>query len=558
MTLMNADAFRISIDALTRTSLILLYAPVVLFCYWRLITRLAPSAKRLASFMLAAQIAIIVIAQFAQPASAFDRWLWDFHEEWNIPATFATLQLGTVGGVALLSAWLARGQPLGPRLYLVGLGVIFWFLAADEFLALHEDLPNWELRYIALGAGLVLATALAALRSGPRSRLWHGALLVGLALSVAGAIVVNALPIPCDSLLVLRFDGCIEFFVLEESLEFLGIWLTLVAVLGHFSEAAGSPKRGARLTLYALPLAWMLVLVLNALVPRLESRLLAQPAAVQFKSDVALRGRHIDRDADRVVLRLYVSAPQAATIGLGYSVHLVDQVTGASVASNDVWADRQHGIWLLGADYAPLYRQWIEVEIAPDTPVNRAYWIVLALWRPQEGGEFKRQKVFASDLPQLDDRQIILDEFALPADTTSASAVPLASFANGFLLEAPRLPEQATAGETLAIAFDWRSDQDSGDADYSQFLHFVHADSGLWWGYDQFPLGARLPTRLWYSGLADSETWQIPLPADLAPGSYALFTGLYRASDLQRVPATDADGTPWLDMRVALGNLVIQ
>ena len=94
--------------------------------------------------------------------------------------------------------------------------------------------------------------------------------------------------------------------------------------------------------------------------------------------------------------------------------------------------------------------------------------------------------------------------------------------------------------------------------DYTQFLHFRHEVSGTWWVYDQQPLGPRLPTRLWYNGLIDSETWQVPLPADLAPGQYNVFTGLYRQSDLERVPASDADGMPFLDGRVPLGSLIVE
>ena len=81
---------------------------------------------------------------------------------------------------------------------------------------------------------------------------------------------------------------------------------------------------------------------------------------------------------------------------------------------------------------------------------------------------------------------------------------------------------------------------------------------GDWWVYDQQPLGPRLPTRLWYSGLADSEVWYVPLPDDLAPGLYTVFTGMYRLVDKERVPARDADGKPWLDARVWLGMLTLE
>ena len=82
--------------------------------------------------------------------------------------------------------------------------------------------------------------------------------------------------------------------------------------------------------------------------------------------------------------------------------------------------------------------------------------------------------------------------------------------------------------------------------------------SGSWFVFDQQPLRPRLPTRLWYAGLADSETWQVMLPADLPPGRYSVFTGLYRAHDQERVPARQADGTPWLDARVPIGIITIE
>ena len=93
-----------------------------------------------------------------------------------------------------------------------------------------------------------------------------------------------------------------------------------------------------------------------------------------------------------------------------------------------------------------------------------------------------------------------------------------------------------------------------------QFIRTTTAslvETSAWWVYDQQPLGPRFPTGLWYSGLADTEVWQVPLPDDLAPGKYTVFTGLYRRSDLKRVPAYDAEGTPWLDARVPLGIISI-
>ena len=118
------------------------------------------------------------------------------------------------------------------------------------------------------------------------------------------------------------------------------------------------------------------------------------------------------------------------------------------------------------------------------------------------------------------------------------------------------MPERAQPGNPLPIAFAWRADE-RGTDDYTQFLHFMHEGSGEWLVYDQQPLGPRLPTRLWYAGLSDSETWLVPLPADLAPGAYEAYTGLYRSSDKERVPARDANGNLFQDARVPIGVLIV-
>ena len=546
----------LSTESLIRLLVLLLYVPVCLAAYRLLLPRLSPSAKRFAGGMLAAQVVVILLAAQIQPATRFEYWLWNFHEEWNIPATFAAVQLAAVGGVALLASWFARTEAALSRWYWVGIGLVFLFLAVDEYLALHEAIPEWELRYIALGASVVAATLALAWRSAPSARKWHASLLFGLAMSVAGAMLVNALPIPCDGLGPLRFEGCLEFYFLEESLEFLGIWLTLVALLGQFSDALPRATRKVRRLLYALPALAILAIFLNSLTPRLELRLLAQPASVAFRSGIHLRGFHIERSGQATTARLYLAARQADFMGLGVSIHLVDQVSGESIASSDEWVDRQHGIWLFGPDYTPMYRQTMRVTLPPQTPPNRALWVVLTLWRWKEG-EYARMKVIGSELQLLDDRQVVLSEMALPGDAPAPSPTSLAVFDNGFTLEELELPARAQAGDALPLRFAWRSDAD-GIEDHIQFLHFVHDESGAWWGYDQQPLGPRLPTRLWHSGLGDSETWLVPLPEDLAPGSYTVYTGLYRHRDNERIPALDAAGKLWSDARVRLGSIFLE
>ncbi len=255
-----------------------------------------------------------------------------------------------------------------------------------------------------------------------------------------------------------------------------------------------------------------------------------------------------------VFLYLPLSAIDA---GLGYSVHLVDQASGMSLLQRDAWAHRQSGYWLRARRYLKVFQNLIDVRLTPDLAANRALWVVLTLWQ-MHGDDVAPLKVLQSDQRLLSETQVLLDELVIPSRASSLPPeAPLARFDNGFALVDAQLPARAQAGETLPITFVWHAAA-AGQDDLSQFLHFVHAETGALWNHDQQPLGPRLPTRLWYAGLVDAETWSLSLPPDLAPGPYDLFTGLYRLADLQRVAASDPAGAPFADARVPLGRLIIE
>ncbi len=546
----------VSADALTRLFLILLYASVIFLSYRRLFPRLSPTCARIAGGFLAAQALVIILALEHRPPSSLEWWLWDLNREYNIASTLASIQLAMVGGVALMTAGLARALPAWRRLYLVAIALVFMILAWDEYYILHEEMRHWKRYYTALGIAVALSTMYVALRSPRRAWIWHSCFLTGLALSGTGAIIFEELPQICDNLGLLFLGGCLQFDVWEECLEFFGVWLMLAAMLGYVSDEAPNPKPRIRLMLYALPAFWILPLFINARLPQLELQLLARSASVEFESGLRLRGYRIDSVTGATHIRLYASAKRGQYRGIGYSAHLVDQVSGETIASADEWADPFPGFWMLRPGATPIYRQWMDVVIPPEAPSNRALWITLSLWREQDA-ERSHLRILASDRQLLNEKQVILQELVLPGPPVAFRTSPLAAFENGFSLAPVRLPEHAVPGETLDIIFAWRAEE-PGREDLLQFLHLEHVDSGEWWIFDQQPLGPRLPTRLWYSGLADKERWEVPIPADLVAGEYAVFTGLYRVRDLERVPVADNNGRPFLDARVPLGRLELR
>ena len=548
----------LSAETIIRIFVILLYISVGSIAYRWLIPRLSSTGKLLANVMLAAQLLVVVPSIFTQPSSSLEEWLWHLNGEWNIPATLASLQLALVGFVALVTAWLARVRPPWHRLYFVGISLVFFLLAYDEYAVVHEFIFKWEKYYIALGAAVVFVTFATAARSPKPTWISYAYLLTGLAVSAAGGLLLES---NCGNSLFNAIDQCSKHFWVEEPLEFLGIWLALIAMLLQFSDASPPPSIRVRRALFAFPALWLPLLFLSNAIHPIEfyARGATSAADVEYETGIVLHGYLMERGQRHI--HLFISPGRWDFFGrglsrLGYSIHVVDPASGDSIWSRDSVTHTR--FFLPSPGYTPIYRQWVDLGRPADAPVNRIFWIVLTLWRNQDG-EFAKQRIIASDHQLLDDTQVVLGEFVLRATspTLSPQLDPLAVFDNGFTLETVELPERAQAGETLSIAFAWRSDVD-GSEDHVQFLHLGHAEGGEWFIYDQQPLGDRLPTHSWYRGLADRETWQVPLAEDLAPGRYNVSTGIYRARDRKRVPASSADGRSFLDARVPLGSLVIE
>ena len=551
---MESGPLYVTVETLTRVIFPTIYAFAGFAVYRWLMPHLSTVAKRLASAMLAAQALTIINALYIESSSSFYVWLWHLHREWNVATTLASTQLALVGGVALVCAWPSRSRTALQRLYFVGIGLVFLFLAYDEFFTLHEYRISWEY-YINLGVAVVGGTLVVAAYSPRRSWKWQACLLAGLAISALGAIHIERFGSVCGDYGFVHIAECpcSTVWELEEILEFLGIWLALVALLGHFSSVPPPSNRVSR-ALYIMPVLWIVIVVPSARIWPIARQVGGEPAAVAFESGTGLHAYHIDQRKSNFTLRLFLSPERWDYNGLGYSIHLVDQITGESIVSRNTHAYRRLEFYL-APGHVPVYRQWKRIHFPPGTPTNHALRVVLTLWHKRDG-EIVYERVLSSDLKLLSEAQVLLGELVLPADTMAPVTSPLAQFENGFSLGAVDLPERARSGENLVIPFAWQSSE-NGREDHVQYLHMRHVESGSWFVYDQEPLGPRLPTRLWYSGLADTETWQVPLPADLAPGQYQVFTGLYRSRDQERVPASGREGTPFIDARVPLGNLVI-
>ncbi len=516
---------------------------------------LSKPGKRLASLMLAAQVIVIVMSQVVGQSSDFQAWLWSIGNEWTIESVLSSTQFALVGLVALLISWLNTADRPWRRLYLVAIALLFLYLGLDEYFAWKNYIVDWTDSYIVFGIMFAALTLIVIETSASGARRWLIILILGVSTAAFGAIAVdNVFPKICNvDLGFIHLEGCINFGLLDELLELAGGWIALLAILIRFAEVAPSASTRIRRLLYLLPALWILLLVQSdAIHPLGDQTHHLSSATVKFESGVTLLGYRSRLSSNNMHVDIYAAPSDWDFKQMGYSLHLVDQASGESLAGQDNMLN-QHLEFYMTPGLAPAYRQWAAIPLPANKPANRALSIVLTIWR-KEGDKFLRQKIIESDHPTLDDTQVVLGEVVFPPKITNSA---LSIFENGFILVAMDMPTRAQPGDSMPITFSWASENDASE-DHSQFLHLRHDDSGEWWVYDQQPLGARLPTRLWYSGLADSETWNVPLPADLVPGLYQAFTGLYRQRDLARVPAKNVNGEQFADARVPLGSLTIE
>ena len=448
-----------------------------------------------------------------------------------------------------------------------------YILGQDEFGVLHDRFPILEDYYLIGGALLAASSVFVWWRLKARQRHYLYLLMAGLGISVAGAEVLDKTPKLCEEYVQIFSLDCIRFHPLEETFEKLGAFFVVIALLG-FAEQVFESSRWQR-TVKPMLLVFSLVTIIALAKIRgmqglIDYRLeiLNQPvsssAGIDFHTEfengyrlvgVLLYNPIAIQSGMYFKFSIYGKVIRDLESRFGYAVHIVDQANEAIYIAHTNWSGRLAGKWIPGR----LFKDKQYMFITEELPTERALWFVFSLWEQTEEGEYTTIPIRSSEDHQLSSTHVVLREFFIPAE--EGFALPENAldfrFENGFSLRGAELPTRAAPGDALTIPMTWEAAAE-GEADWVQFLHFVHEETGALWNHDQPPLGARLPTRFWYDSLRDTEVWQFNLPEDLAPGRYAIYTGLYRLSDLARLPVSDANGTPLPDGRVPLEFLTIR
>lgn len=486
--------------------------------------------------------------------------IWHLEKEENIPTLYSTVLFSSVALVTLMIAVFAKPLTLLQRGIWLVLSLTYFLLSADEMIQIHDHRDQITYIYLLLGGGLALGMGRMLLtEKGPRKR-YLFLFLVGLGMSAVGGLILDKVVFQIPSICSLLCPLLRHY--LEETFEIYGNSLLIVAALGYAWSSI--PHRQSPTVLrFALAVAFFWPglpvsgKIMAVIIPVVDLQTSAQTISVKVAEE-AIQAVGFKADSDEritdgeITLYLYHRTEPALYSEFGFSYALLDQNTQEVIAKTNHWSQRKGPLFTLQRTL----RQREILTLPNDAPHNRALWLTLSFWYQDDDGTFHNYTIAESDQPLLSERQVIMSELVIPAAVDPASGASIAHFENGIELRQVEIPVETHLGELFQATFSWHAAHDTTE-DLSQFLQFYHEESSTYWNYDQPPLGMRLPTRLWYAGLTDQETWQFLLPPGLQPGHYQIFTGLYRNRDTERLTVSDDDGNPFQDALIPLGTIQI-
>ena len=109
------------------------------------------------------------------------------------------------------------------------------------------------------------------------------------------------------------------------------------------------------------------------------------------------------------------------------------------------------------------------------------------------------------------------------------------------LAAAEIVPAQARPGQIVRVNVRWYVPRGRPQRDYTTLIHLGQPDRPPLSTGDSPPLGGDYPTRAWRNGEVIDDDYRLVVPADLAPGRYPVWIGMYDPITGQRLPVMVED-----------------
>jgi hypothetical protein len=206
-------------------------------------------------------------------------------------------------------------------------------------------------------------------------------------------------------------------------------------------------------------------------------------------------------------------------------------------------ADRNGHVWFqhdepLGSDWNTLRdRAQLSYVLNPLLPEGMPpgdYTLLMTVYDPGTG---QALPVRHGDEAPAD--RLVLGQVQVqrPAGT-STSRPAVADFGPLRLVEAKTPVSDVSPGHSIPISLLWQAAPDYRPDQYVVVVQLLDPNGTVVAGLEEQPLASFYPTERWQPGEVVLDRHSLGVPANLSPGSYTLITGVYRASDRERLRAS--------------------
>lgn len=276
----------------------------------------------------------------------------------------------------------------------------------------------------------------------------------------------------------------------------------------------------------------------------------------------------IDVDTTRIGLgeqlpvTLYLHSDAPVTENYQLFLQLVD-VHGqpiANITTHPGWGRNPTSIWAPGALYEDPYLLPVEGPVVHGSPMLANLYVgfvdptsVEGNLRPATARDADGEEI----TPFL--TQVVVEPWSQPT-AEEAGLTPQTIVFGGRvgLTGSGYTPTLPTGAGNLPVTLLWHAETPL-TREYVAYVHLLNATGTRVAGFDQPPAGGRLPTSYWTPGDAILTDFPLELPADLPPGTYTLWVGIYEEGSGGEawLPVTHDGGLPADGGRVRIGDVII-
>ncbi len=364
-------------------------------------------------FGLAGIIAYVEIFSLVSrfiPSSVL-QWMFDPDKEKNVNSTFSSMLLfSTALPAVLIGIHLFRQRKRWvTAAYWVALGLIFLFMAFDEYFLIHERLPSWHLLYAIFGGTLVAITVLNAWFFDRQNLRFYVLIFLALAATGIGGIGFDlpGSPIPF---------GYVFRITIEEFLELIGSSLTLFVTLSYLYQHGSSAAW--RLSARAVPVLnviWLVGVVFWTFWPLswLEVANAAEATTINFlDGDLSFMAYRIETDTEPdgyLKISEYWRPNAELSATYAHALKLIDPETRAIISQTNI---PMHPDLPPTEGWIPdlIYKKVVDIPLDDVAPGE--YLLALQAW--EEPAADPKLTITDTDHELIQPDTVVLTEITIP------------------------------------------------------------------------------------------------------------------------------------------------